>query len=226
MNSETPQVHRVERVDDIPVLLATLQRLNVAEILDRHFPSGHRWKGELTFGEVACVTSQGDHRLCKLQSWAQNNLHSLQAALGKTVRPLDFQDDRLADMLDHLALDENLEHLAWQDAEVDLNQHSVRVYHLKAEFFRVDTTTANTYASVQDDLGYIQFGHSKDRDDLPQIKIPLASLDPLGMPVTTFVVPGNCADDPLYIPEIKKVQQAFGQGGKTFVCDCKAASLA
>ena len=55
MRTESPQVHRVERVDDIPVLLATLQRLNVAEILDRHFPSGHRWKGALTFGEVACV---------------------------------------------------------------------------------------------------------------------------------------------------------------------------
>ncbi len=230
MNSETPQVHRVERVDDIPVLLATLNKLKVAEILDRHYPSGHRWKGELTFGEVACVwlaflTSQGDHRLCRLQPWVEANRHSLQAALGKTVRPLDFQDDRLADMLDHLALDENLEHLAWQDAEVDLNQHSVRVYLLQAEFFRVDTTTANTYASVQDDLGYIQFGHSKDRDDLPQIKIPLASLDPLGMPVTTFVVPGNCADDPLYVPEIKKVQQAFDNRGKTFAMDGKGMSL-
>jgi transposase len=79
--------------------------------------------------------------------------------------------------------------------------------------------------AVQDELGYIQFGHSKDRDDLPQIKIPLASLDPLGMPVTTFVVPGNCADDPLYVPEIKKVQQALGQGGKTFAMDCKGMSL-
>jgi transposase len=230
MNSETPQVHRVERVDDIPVLLATLNKLKVAELLDRHYPSGHRWKGELTFGEVACVwiafiTSQGDHRLSQLQPWAQANRHSLQAALGKTVRPLDFQDDRLADMLDHLALDVNHEHLAWQDFEVDLNQHTVRVYHLKADFFRVDTTTANTYVDVQDDLGYIQFGHSKDRDDLPQIKIPLATLDPLGMPVTTLVVPGNCADDPLYVPEIKKVQLAFGQGGKTFAMDCKGMSL-
>src|SRR6478735_285725 len=81
MKTESPHVHRVERVDDIPVLLATLQRLNVAEILDRHFPSGHRWKGTLTFGEVACVwiafiTSQGDHRLCQLQPWAQDNLHT------------------------------------------------------------------------------------------------------------------------------------------------------
>src|SRR5436305_8412512 len=90
MNTEQLQVHHVERVDDIPVLLATLKKLQVAEILDRHFPSGHRWKGELTFGEVACVwlafiTSQGDHRLCQLQPWAEANQHSLQAMLGKTV---------------------------------------------------------------------------------------------------------------------------------------------
>jgi transposase len=226
MKTELPQVHRVERVDDIPVLLATLQRLKVAEILDRHFPSGHRWQGELTFGEVACVwlafiTSQGDHRLCAVEPWAQANLNTLGACLGKTVRPLDFQDDRLADMLDHLAREE-----PWQACENDLNRHCVRVYHLKANFFRIDTTTANSYVEVRDELGYFQFGHSKDRDDQPQIKIALATLDPLGMPVTTFVVPGNCADDPLYVPEMKKVQQAFGKGGKTFVMDCKGAALA
>lgn len=44
--------------------------------------------------------------------------------------------------------------------------------------------------------------------------------------MTTLVVPGNCADDPLYVPEIAKVQRAFGQGGKTFVMDCKGAALA
>jgi transposase len=226
MNPASPQVHRVERVDDLPVLLATLRRLNVAETLDRHFPSGHRWKGELTFGEVACVwvafiTSQGDHRLCQVQPWAQANLHTLCACLGKTVRPLDFQDDRLADLLDHLALDD-----AWQDCEADLNQHTVRVYHLSPSFFRVDTTTANSYVEVLSELGLFQFGHSKDRDDQPQLKVAMAALDPLGMPVTTLVVPGNCADDPLYVPEIRKVQQAFGPGGKTFVMDCKGAALA
>ena len=225
MSAETPQVHRVERVDDIPVLLATLQRLKVAEILDRHFPSGHRWKGELTFGEVACVwlafiTSQGDHRLCQLQPWAQANLRTLSACLGKAVRPLDFQDDRLADLLDRLALGDS-----WQDCEADLNRHTVRVYNLGPDLFRVDTTTANSYVEVLSELGYFQFGHSKDRDDQPQIKVAMATLDPLGMPVTTLVVPGNSADDPLYVPEIKKVQHAFGPGGKTFVMDCKGAAL-
>src|SRR6476659_4942629 len=195
METTTPRVHRMERVDDIPVLLATMKRLKVDEALDRHFPSGHRWKGELTFGEVACVwvafiTSQGDHPLCQLQPWAKANLHTLAACLGQALRPLDFQDDRLAPKL-----------------------------------FRVDTTTANSYVEGLSQLGLFQFGHSKDRDDQPQIKVALATLDPLGLPVTTLVVPGNCADDPLYVPEIKKVQQAFGTGGKTFVGDCKAASL-
>jgi transposase len=197
MDGKTPQRHRVERVDDIPVRLATLQRLNVDEILDRHFPSGHRWKGDLTFGEVACVwiafiTSQGDHRLNQVQPWVEDNLHTLQACLGKTVRPLDFQDDRLADLLDHLALDG-----AWQDGEVEINQHTVRVYNLDPTLFRIDTTTANSYVDVLDERGTFQFGPSKDRDDQPQIKVAIATLDPLGMPVTTFVVPGNGADDPL-----------------------------
>jgi transposase len=226
MKSPSPQVHRVERVDDLPVLLATLQRLKVAEVLDRYYPTGHRWKGELTFGEVACVwiafiASQGDHRLCQLQPWAQANLHLLGASLGKAVRPLDFQDDRLADMLDHLAGDDS-----WQDCEIDLNRHTARVYRLKEDFFRVDTTTANSYVQTLSELGLFQFGHSKDRDDLPQIKVAMATLDPLGMPVTTLVVPGNCADDPLYVPEVKKVQRAFGPGGNTFVTDCKGAALA
>src|SRR2546425_11284717 len=128
MNTESPQGHRGERGDDTPAVLATLQRLKLAETLDRHFPSGHRWKGELTFGEVACVwiafiTSQGDHRLNQVQPWVEDNLHTLQACLGKTVRPLDFQDDRLANILDHLTLDG-----AWQDCEVEINQHTVRVY--------------------------------------------------------------------------------------------------
>jgi transposase len=230
MSNQQLQVHHIERVDDIPVLLATLKELKVAEILDRHFPSGHRWKGELTFGEVACVwisyvTSVGDHRLCELQPWAEEHCLTLNACLGKPVRPLDFQDDRLADMLDHLALDEGPEHPVWQDCEQEFNQHHVRVYNLKADYFRVDTTTANAYVEVLSEHGYFQFGHSKDRDDQPQIKIAMAALDPLGMPMTTFVVPGNIADDPLYVPEVKKVQQAFPQAGKTFVMDCKGAAL-
>src|SRR5919107_1280357 len=87
------------------------------------------------------------------------------------------------------------------------------------------TSTASSYAEVLSAHGLVQFGHSKDRDDLPQLKIAAAALDPLGLPVSTVAVAGNNADDPLYIPEIQKVQRAFGTGGKTYVGDGKMAAL-
>ena len=225
MKTAKPRVLRVERVDDLPVLFASMQRLQVAEFLDRHVPTHHLWKGELSFGEVVCVwlvflTSQGDHRLSHLLPWVEAHLLTLQACLGKAVRPLDFHDDRLADVLDALA-----QPTAWQDFEADLNGHTVRVYDLAPSLFRIDTTTASSYAEILSEHGLVQFGHSKDRDDLPQLKIAAAALDPLGLPVTTVAVAGNHADDPLYVPEIQKVQRAFGAGGKTYVGDCKRAAL-
>ena len=177
MSTATPQLIRVERVDDLPVLWASLKRLGVAELLDRHFPTHHLWLGELSLGEVVAVwlaflLSQADHRLCRLQPWAQQNLHTLQALLGKTVRPLDFHDDRLADLLAALARPH-----PWHAFEDDLNRQTVRVYDLNASRFRLDSTTANSYAAVVSDEGLLQFGHSKDRDDLPQLKVAVAALD-------------------------------------------------
>lgn len=80
--------------------------------------------------------------------------------------------------------------------------------------------------SVTED-GLFQFGHSKDhRPDLPQLKINQSALDPLGIPLTTTIVSGEKADDPLYIPEIKKVQRSLQTHGMLYIGDCKMASLA
>ncbi len=226
MSSEAISVVRVERVDDIPVLWACLQRLGVAEHLDRHYPTHHLWAGQLTFGEVVSVwlvfvLSQGDHRLCRLQPWAEDNLLTLQALLAKHVRPLDFHDDRLADVLAALGQAE-----PWLACENDLNQHAVRVYDLSTSRFRLDSTTANSHAAVVSEHGLLQFGFSKDDPDRPQLKVAVSALDPLGLPVSTLVVPGNSPDDPLYLPLIQHTQQAFGQGGKTYISDVKGAALA
>ncbi len=219
MDSACPErLLHVERVDDLPALFASVQRLGVAELLDRQFKNHehHFWKGELTFGEVVSVwlaflLSEGDHRLYRLEPWAREHQLTLQALLGKPVRGLDFHDDRLADVPDCLPEEES-----WQAFEAGLNGQAVRVYDLEDSLIRIDTTTANSYASVLSAHGLIQFGHSKDRDDLPPLKVALAALDPLGMPLSCVALPGNCADDPLYVPQIPKVQQALGPGGKTY----------
>src|ERR687893_341193 len=90
---------------------------------------------------------------------------------------------------------------------------------------RLDSTTARGYRTVTED-GLFQFGHSKDhRPDLPQVKVMLSVLDPLGLPVATDVVPGQHADDPLYLPAVTRVRESLGQRGLLSVGDCKMGAL-
>ncbi len=226
MNTAEPRLLRVEAVADLPVLWAAFQRLDLPATFDRHFPAPLHWKGPLTPGDVLALwllflVSQGDHCLNHVQPWVAQHQGTLSALLGKPVLPTDAHDDRLADWLTRLGAGP-----AFSVLERDLNQQTIRVYQLPTDVVRIDTTTANSYADVLSAQGLLQFGHSKDDPDRPQLKIAAAILDPLGMPLATAVVPGNAADDPLYIPAIRSVQQALGVGGRTYVGDCKMAALA
>jgi transposase len=226
MNTTKPRLLHVEAVADLPVLWAFLQRLDLPATLDRHFATPLHWKGPLTPGEVLAIwllflVSQGDHCLNHLQPWVAQHQRTLSALLGKHVLPTCAHDDRLADWLNRLGAG-----VSFSILEQDLNQRTIRVYQLPTELVRIDTTTANSYANVLSEQGLLQFGHSKDDPDRPQIKIAAAILDPLGMPLATAIVAGNAADDPLYIPAIRAVQRSLGVGGRTYVGDCKMAALA
>jgi transposase len=226
MNPSELRLLRVEAVADLPVLWATLQRLDLPATLDRHFPAPLHWKGPLTPGEVLAVwllflVSQGDHCLNHVEPWVAQHQSVLSALLRKPVLPTHAHDDRLADCLSRLN-----DGGAFAALERDLNQHTIRVYQLPTDLVRIDATTANAYADVLSEQGLLQFGHSKDDPDRPQFKIAAAVLDPLGLPLATAVVPGNTTDDPLYVPAIQEVQQCLGVGGRTYVGDCKMAALA
>ncbi|MGH7888761.1 MAG: IS1634 family transposase [Candidatus Binatia bacterium] len=215
----------IERVDDIPLLWEQLKTMMFVQFFDKHFPQHFNWEGELTPGEViACwlcfIISTGNHRASHVQKWAEQRLQMLSALTGKRVRALDFSDDRLADLLARIG-----DCKAWQPFEQEFGGGLLRVYDLKTQIVRVDSTSAKTYAGVSES-GLIQFGHSKDhRPDLAQVKISLATLDPLGLPVSTTVVKGNSADDPLYEPEITRVRETTGKRGLLYVGDQKIAAI-
>jgi transposase len=61
---------------------------------------------------------------------------------------------------------------------------------------------------------------------LAQLKVMMATLDPLGMPAATLVVAGHRADDGLYIPAICCARPVVGQGGRLYIGDTKMAALA
>jgi transposase len=214
-----------EQVNDIPVLLAQGQRIGVAELLDQHFKPHGNWQGTsvgwTTMVWLTHILSEGDHRLNQVESWIEQRLHTLGVSTGQTVRSREWSDDRLGIVLDELA-----DAKKWQAFETDLNRRTFRVYDLKPRRVRLDSTTASGYWTVTGD-GLFQFGHSKDhRPDLPQLKVMLSALDPMGMPVATQVVSGERADDPLYIPAIQQVSASLDEHGLLYVGDCKMAALA
>jgi transposase len=214
-----------ERVDDIPILLAQSDTMGIAELLDDYFKPHGNWEG-ISLGWttavwLAHILSEGDHRMNQVQSWVAHRRQTLQLCTGLHVHERSWSDDRLALVLDILAQPEQ-----WQRFETALNQRIIRVYQLKPQRVRLDSTTASGYWRVNED-GLFQLGYSKDhRPDLPQLKVMLSALDPLGLPLVTQVVAGKAADDPLYIPAIQQVGQSVSEHGVLYVGDCKMAALA
>ncbi len=214
----------IERVDDIPVLIASMDRMGLAELADEYFRLHGNWRGislgKVLTGWLAHILSEADHRLNRVQDWAAKRVETLRGCLDADLRDLDFTDDRLAISLEMLSDDQ-----CWAQFETALNRRTLRVYDLKPDLVRIDSTTASGCWKVTED-GLFQFGHSKDhRPDLPQVKVVLSTLDPLGMPVATQVVSGEKADDPLYIPAIDQVRDGVGRRGLLYVGDCKLMSL-
>jgi len=196
----------------------------VQVLLDAHCPTHGNGVG-LRLGWVSVVwgthiLSEGDHRLNHVAPWAKQRLYMLKACTGQPVYPLDVSDDRLATVLE--ALRDDMHGRAGEGA---LNQHARRVSALQPACVRLDRTTASGYGTVTED-GLFQCGHRQDhRPDLPQVKVMLSALDPLGLPVATDVVPGQRADDPLDIPAITRVWESLGRRGLLYRGDCQMGAL-
>jgi transposase len=213
-----------ERIDDFPLLLGTMQRLGLPAILDRHLMR-HGLQQGLSWGWIATIwlahiLSQGDHRKQPVQAWVRQARETIVEITGLSdLTEMDFTDDRLTIVLRRLS-----EAATWDAIETELGQNMVRVYDLPTERVRLDATTASgNHEGGPESL--FQFGHSKDDPTLRQVKVMTAALDPLGLPLVTQVVAGNQADDPIYVPAVKRVLEIINRTGLLFVGDCKMGAL-
>src|SRR3954469_21811844 len=213
-----------ERVEDVPLLLGFLIKLQLPEILDRHLPPHplHQGlsNGWLVTTWIAYILSRADHRKSAVQPWADELHHTLEALIGQPIRPVEFSDDRLTLVLERLA-----DTTAWQTLEADLWHTHCDVYALPVERVRLDATTSCGYHTVTDD-GLMQLGHRKDhRPALAPFKLMAAVAEPSGLFLAGDIHPGNAADDPLYLPLYRRVRTLLGQTGLLYAGDCKMAAL-
>ena len=205
MKQEAPTSQRhIERVDNLPVILHWLLRMEIEVIIDRIWHSHPNWQG-LSYGQlavlfVAYIIYQRSHRLSSMEQWVKEHYTVLEQVTGWSIGPKEATDDRLGILLDALGSDEEQS----VEFQQQLGRHLIQAYELPTQVGRYDTTSFNVYhvppAAEQADYGLLRFGYSKDkRPDLLQFKQGLGTLDPAGVPIVTHTLSGERADDGQYL---------------------------
>lgn len=220
MKSET----KIEFIGGAGLVLDTLRRLNLREIINAHFKLHKNWTG-IDKGFIVCVwlsyiISRCDHRLSRLEDWVCEHELSLSAQLGQTIDIKDFTDDRLGKILDDFS-----DSALWRPFEISVNQHLLRVYDIKGRNIQLDATIGQSFGKVVTD-GLLQFGYSKQfRADLPQFKTMLANLGDENIPLASITVSGEQSDDKLYIPIIDLAKQSLSGNGLLWQGDKKMSAI-
>jgi transposase len=96
-----------ERVDDVALLIGQMVKMGLPEVLDQHIPHHWRQRG-LSWGWTAVIwlayiVTEGDHRKVSVETYLKSMHHTLSALTAQVIEPLDFGDDRLSHLLQHLS---------------------------------------------------------------------------------------------------------------------------
>ncbi len=220
------QVYRIERIDDVVLLLKKIQKLEIGRIIDEELLVHGNWVGlsvgKLTEVWLAYLLSEGDHRLNRLEGWAKGRKYMLQSFYpDDDLDSSSFTDDKLELVLDYLDGKGT-----WKRIEKGLNKRILRVYKIAKEkkglkHVRLDATIGKGHKKVKEG-GLFQFGHSKHfNPKLPQFKTMLSTLDTeirgQSYPLCSITVSGNTSDDVLYQPIIKQSKESLGEGDKLLI---------
>lgn len=213
-----------ERVDRIPLILEILIKMRVQPTIDTHYiPHGNHEGlsvGWLTVIFLTYILTEENHEMCPVREWADKHRYTLERLTGQTIRPTDFTDDRLGDVLRYLSADE-----VWCPTEEDLDKHIIRVYRLETKGpVRLDATTGGVTHN-EDKHTLFKKGRNKEGNFEVQFKLMLGTLDPMGMPMAADVVVGSAADDPLYVPIYLRIRKTTGQSGLLYIGDCKMGAV-
>jgi transposase len=214
-----------EQINDIPLVVGIIEGMGIRKVVDTYVKLHGNWQG-ISVGTLVTIwlcymLTEQDHRLVTVREWVAARQQMFNALLGIELRDTDCTDDRLANALTMLG-DEQVQ------AQLDqaLVQQWISVYELPVDTIRLDSTSVSVYHAGEHPDSLLQPGHSKDhRPDLNQFKVMLATLDPLGLPLTVQVEGGQRADDPLYVPAYEHASATVGTREVLVVGDSKMGAL-
>jgi len=99
MENEKVGEVQVERLDDIPVILAFTKDAHTG-VIDQVVETHGNWKGPSPGWVITIwlthILSEHTHCMDRVQDWVDMRLHALQELTGQALTELDFTDDQLA----------------------------------------------------------------------------------------------------------------------------------
>lgn len=202
--------------------------MKVATLIDEYLPLPHGNRKGLSYGELAVllltyIVSEGDHRMCCLETWVCEHHRSLEGITGWEIGEKEATDDRCGDLLRTIGITEAISLM-----ELSLSQHLVKAYELPTEKARSDTTSFSADHQIserEEESSLIKFGYSKDRrPDLKQYRQMLATLDPCGMPLLGATLAGNGTDESDYLPTWRKMTKIIAHQDFLYLADSKAST--
>ena len=143
---------KIERVDDIPLLIAQLEKVGLSAKLNHYFPNHGNWKGldggKVLVGFLTYILSCADHRLSHVEPWVEGRLHILGHCLRHPeIEPSDFSDDRLGSLLDRLSDKDQ-----WDAFDCSVNKSLIRLHQLPTvnQAIRLDAFIVLSFRSEGD----------------------------------------------------------------------------
>jgi transposase len=206
-------------VGGLPVVLNYLERLKVADTINRLVPS----EGEVPIGtlvEIFIINRLlAPKPLYRLDQWAQET----GVADYYGLDPRQLNDDRLGRTLERLQ-----EHRV--NAQTGLTLNAIRTFDLDVSQIHYDITSVEFFGAYDIEVADGQtpptpmpkYGHTKSgRKNVKQIQMGLNVTGDGGVPVAQVPLDGNTAESTTHIQNLRALREMLPKGKLVYIADTK-----
>jgi transposase len=208
-----------EIVGALPVIINYLERLKVADTINRLVP----WEGEVPLGilvEILLINRLlAPKPLFRLDEWAQDT--GVAAYYG--LDPRQLNDDRLGRALERLATHHKV-------AQAGLVLKAIRVFKVNVGQIHFDITGVELFGAYDLEVAEGQpsptpmptYGHTKSgRKNVKQIQVGLNVTGDGGVPLTHVPLDGNTAEATTHIQNLRDLRALLPKGKLLYIADTK-----
>jgi transposase len=204
-------------VGALPVLTQYLERLQLAEAIDRVVP----WEGDVPLGTLVSVLVLNrllqPRAMFRLDDWAQKSAVSDYFGL----EPGQLNDDRLGRALERLA-----DHADVVQAELVLQ--AIRRFKLDVAQVHYDITSVELFGAYEQAEGQAPpvplpaYGRTKSgRKNVKQVQLGVNVSGDGGVPLAHAALDGNAAEATTHIDNLRRLRQILPAGKLLYVADTK-----